>query len=220
MIGDDVDELYDYSALRCVEEPTMFVASPRRTTLVLGSSQPAHLVQPPVGVGWGLRRRRGGGGVVVLHPEDLWIDWWIPAGDPRHRDDVRAAAEIAGRWWLEALGAAGALHLTLHVGAVVDDPDLRVACFTGAGPGEVFLGTRKLVGVTQWRVREGTFLSTVCPVRDSREIVDALAAPPPGLAAALDHARLGELGVGPGDVEARLEAVSGPWRRRRLILDA
>ena len=220
MIDDELEELYDYDELRRIDEPTMFEVSPTRTTLVLGSAQPSGVLSPDAASRWAIRRRRGGGGVVALHPDDLWVDGWIPVHDPRHYDDVRAAADIVGRWWQVALRGEGAIDPSVHVGAVIDDPRFRVACFTGAGPGEVFVGGRKVVGVTQWRVREGTFLSTVCPVQDSRDIVAALAAPPDGLDHALDHATLADLGVDPGALLARLEVESGPWRHRRLILDA
>ena len=54
-------------------------------------------------------------------------------------------------------------------------------CFAGRGPGEVFVDERKAVGVTQWRVREGVFVSTVLhagPTTDvlryPREVPDGL----------------------------------------------
>ena len=33
-------------------------------------------------------------------------------------------------------------------------------CFAGHGPGEVFAGERKLVGLSQWRAREGALFSS------------------------------------------------------------
>ena len=40
-----------------------------------------------------------------------------------------------------------------------------LVCFAGRGPGEVFLGARKVVGLTQWRAREGALFSSCAYLR-------------------------------------------------------
>ena len=133
-------------------------------TLVLGSTQPTDIVSPLA-----LRersvelvRRRGGGGAVYLESgSHLWVDAWIPRDDVLWAPDVSVAAEWVGRWWLEALGAAvQSGSVSVHTGR--SEPGLLgdLVCFAGRGPGEVFVDDRKLVGLSQWRSREGALFSS------------------------------------------------------------
>ena len=75
----------------------MYVARVERTTLVLGG------IQSPTRARSGPARRRPAatpsrrGRLVLLRPDDLWIDWWIPHDDPRWRRDVRASSRMVGR---------------------------------------------------------------------------------------------------------------------------
>ena len=219
-VNDDIDELYDYDVLRRLSRPTAIVVHVARPTLVLGSSQGIDILAPDVRETWPLRRRRGGGGVVLLQPDDLWIDWWIPADDPRWTPDTRLAAIAAGRWWCDALTDAGVEGMEVHEGGVEGDPAWRAVCFAGLGPGEVTLGGRKVVGVTQWRVREGTFLSTVLHARASDVLVSVLADAPQGLAEAVGHVVVSDLDL--DDPEAVVGTLSSPpqWERRVLLLDS
>jgi lipoate-protein ligase A len=152
-----------------------FRAEPRRVavvrevahaTLVLGSTQPADLVSPDA-----LRegavelvRRRGGGGAVYLEPgRQLWVDAWVPRDDPLWEHDVSVAAEWVGRWWMEALAVAGVGApggFSLHAGRSVPGALGDLVCFAGRGPGEVFSDDRKVVGLSQWRSREGALFSS------------------------------------------------------------
>ncbi len=218
VVSGEIEELYDYEVLRQLSDATMFVVHPSAPLLVLGGNQSEDVLSARGRAGK-LRRRRGGGGVVALAPEDLWIDFWIPRDDPRWRDDVRVASMLAGDWWAAALNDCGISPTSVHGGGVEGEVNLRVACFAGRGPGEVFVDDVKAVGVTQWRVREGMFLSTVLRASDSVELIAQLASPAPELESALRHHHLTSLGLDdPEGLVTDLRDRSGPWRFRRLGL--
>ena len=215
----EITELYDYEELRHLLEASMFVVRVERATIVLGGSQSLDVLDLASLGDTPLRRRRGGGGLVLLQPGDLWIDWWIPSGDARWSKDVHVSSINVGRWWHEVLRDRVAGVITVHEGPMVGDPAHRLVCFAGRGPGEVFVDDRKAMGVTQWRVREGVFVSSVLPARPSTDLLKYLAIVPSGLAAALDHHVLTTLfNDDPVDLIDGLRTISGPWRDRVLDL--
>ena len=68
----------------------------------------------------------------------LWVDVWVPSGDPLWHDDVAAAAVPIGEAWRSALLALGlGRALIVHDGGVIDRPWSELVCFSGIGPGEV-----------------------------------------------------------------------------------
>lgn len=190
--------------------------------LVLGSAQRDDTVDRAAvdAAGLELTRRRSGGGAVLLVPgEHLWFDVSIPAGDPMHDPDVERAT-----WWLgEAiLGALAAMvpepvvarngGLTLHRRGVSDRALGRLACFAASGPGEVMLGSRKLVGISQRRSRDGErFQCVIHRDWNADRTASLLIAPDPSaLAAALGEvATIADLDLdlGLGDAEQVLAAV-------------
>ena len=212
VVSDNVEELYDYDAVRRLNEPTMFEIRLVQPTLVLGSSQSLDVLDRQRTSSMEMRRRRGGGGIVLLQPGDLWVDWWIPHGDARWSNDVHASSIRAGQWWREALSNYVNEELHVHEGSLEGDPALRVVCFAGRGPGEIFEGGKKVLGVTQWRVREGTFVSTVVHAHSSALVADLLREPVPGISEALAHHTISTLGIEePESLRRDLAAVSGPW---------
>jgi lipoate---protein ligase len=212
----EIRDLYDYNDIRGLNQATMFVAHVARSTLVLGGSQSVDVVSASTLSSTSIRRRRGGGGLVLLRPEDIWIDWWVPSDDARWAEDVHTSSYQAGAWWAQALGEVLEGVVSVHQGSLAGDPALRLVCFAGRGPGEVFVDDRKVVGLTQWRVREGTFLSTVFPREDTRVISDYLATVPEGLTEALPP--LSSASVDASSLVDRLAELSGPWERRDVFL--
>jgi lipoate-protein ligase A len=215
----EVEELYDYDALRALPEATMFVVRPSAPTVVLGGSQSLEVLSP-VGPTSGLRRRRGGGGLVLLQPEDVWIDWWIPSSDERWSADVHVMSRRVGGWWGEVLASRLERDVVVHQGGLSGEATYRVACFAGRGPGEVFVDDRKVVGVTQWRVREGVFVSTVLHAHSSAPLLRMLRDVPEGLGEALNHHVVTSLGLDAEELTTALIERCEPIAVRHLFLIA
>ncbi len=170
--------IFDVERFRSETVRTLRAPDVARPTLVLGSTQPTELVAPGAmrERGVELARRRGGGGAVYLEPGgQLWVDAWIPRDDPLWEHDVSVAAEWAGAWWSDALAGFGVHGLDVHTGRSVPGDLGDLVCFAGRGPGEVFLGARKVVGLSQWRSREGALFSSCAYLRwDPRPMLELL----------------------------------------------
>jgi hypothetical protein len=79
----------------------------------------------------------------------------------------------------------------------------ELVCFAGRGPGEVFVGDRKLVGLSQWRSREGALFSSCAYVRwDPRPMVELFNLDDPTRGGLADD--LASAGIGLLDVEESL----------------
>ena len=66
------------------------------------------------------------------------------------------------------------------------------------------------MGVTQWRVREGVFVSSVVPAASSLAILPLLRTVPAGIEESLEHHTLASLGVSDtSGIAERLRDVSG-----------
>ena len=216
---DDVEELYDYDAVRALPTATVFVVRPAGPTIVLGGSQPLEVLDAGVGAR-AVRRRRGGGGAVLLQPEDVWIDWWLPADDERWSPDVHVMSQRVGEWWCDVVSARVEGDVAVHRSALGGNPAFRVACFAGRGPGEVFVDDRKAVGLTQWRVREGVFVSTVMHAHSSARLLETFRDVPQGLGEALNHHVTSSLGLDGDELTSALIIRSGPITVRHLLLIA
>ncbi|HXQ19055.1 MAG TPA: hypothetical protein VN781_05450 [Acidimicrobiales bacterium] len=132
-----------------------------RTTLVLGSTQPDTVVdrQAAARADVVVARRRTGGGAVLLEPEDpLWVDVWVPRGDPLFDDDAVRGVHWVGEWWSSALARLGVGPTAVQGAGRPVDRLASLVCFAGLGSGEVHRDGRKLVGVAQWRARQGALI--------------------------------------------------------------
>ena len=84
---------------------------PTGPAVVLGSTQrtDGRRRRAPTAAGLDVVRRRSGGGAVLVAPDDpVWIDVWVPAGDPLWTADVTRAFAWLGTAWAGALGARSA----------------------------------------------------------------------------------------------------------------
>jgi len=140
-------------------ERTVWVFELDRPAVALGSAQSDAALDPSIlhGATRDVTRRHSGGGLVVMDPGDVvWVDVVLPDGDPLWRVDVGEAFVWLGRAW----AAAAASHLAptdpppvVHRGAPLHADLGRAVCFAGVGSGEVVVGDRKLVGMSQRRTR-------------------------------------------------------------------
>lgn len=188
------------------QQPTVDVLTVDGPALVLGSSQREEVVDRAraEALGIGIARRRSGGGAVLLVPGDhVWIDLWLPSSDPLWDDDVIRAADWVGATWAAVATTLGLGPVTVHRDNATTDRWSALVCFAGAGPGEVFVDGRKLVGVSQRRTRAWARFQCVVHRRwDAATTVALLAAPERGSGAASLAGRVAE--IGSADVEAAL----------------
>ena len=145
--------------------------------MVLGSAQPEGHVDAGVAARAGLEiaRRRSGGGAVLVGPgRCAWVDLLIGRDDPRWDDDVDRAPRWVGEVWADALGEVGVTGATVVSGMQPSPWSSRV-CFAGAGPGEVRVTGRKLVGLSQRRTRRrALFQCAVLLDADPAPLLDVL----------------------------------------------
>lgn len=216
-------ELFDPATLRPLGQRVAFVRRVGRPALVLGSTQSERIVDPGglADAGIELLRRRSGGGAVLLEPgASVWVDTWVPRGDALWDDDVSLSRAWVGEWWVAALGVPG---LEVHHGAAVSSRWSELICFAGIAAGEVLHEGRKLLGVAQWRAREGALTHSFAHLWAPWRLLCGLLLPEPGATEAADElaassALVGELAPGGSDrlVERLLGALPDPgsWEIR------
>lgn len=189
--------------------PTVWLLHVERPALVIGSAQRGDVVNQTAAGRYGVDvvRRRSGGGAVLLAPgASTWIDVLIPAGDRRWEVDVGRAFHWLGQAWARALvrttesarpcgrlpaGAASeagprAAPPVVHTGPMVRSEWSGLVCFAGLGAGEVTLGGRKLVGMSQRRTRLGARFQCIVHHRwEPGALVSLLSLPAPAQGRAL-----------------------------------
>lgn len=183
--------------------------------LVLGSSQPETMVDPAAlgRSGVALARRRSGGSAVLVGPaEVLWVDLVVPAGDPLWDDDVNRATWWVGDVWAAALARAGIPGSEVWKGPMRRTPWSKAVCFAGVGPGEVLVGGRKVVGISQRRSNRAALLQTAALLRwEPGDYLDLLGAAPAGPAAPEEtdpvELETAAAGIGPAREETVLAAL-------------
>lgn len=215
ILSDRTDELaswFDVDLFRSSGRRVV-VRTVSRPVLVLGSTQDGSIVEAArlEAAGVALARRRSGGGAVLLQPgAQTWVDVWVPSDDPLWAAEPRQSAERVGEWWAASLpGGNGPPPPTVHRGPMIRGGPGGLVCFAGVGPGEVLVGARKLVGLAQWRSREGALVHG-CAYRswDPGGIATLLAPEDDGRRLA---ATLAERALGLEDVGAR------DWKVDRLL---
>lgn len=146
--------------------------------VVLGSTQPKEAVDEEVAARLGaavVRRPSGGGAVFVAPAAQLWADFFLPAGDPLLLADLSRSFEWLGQLWARALSSLGVSEAVVAPPSKGHRPLERTLCFAGIGAGEVLVGGRKVVGISQRRSREGAwFFSMALFEETSRELVSCL----------------------------------------------
>jgi lipoate---protein ligase len=164
--------------------PRVVACAADASAVVLGSRQLVDLVDADAcrRAGIDVVKRRSGGGVVLVEPGAMcWFDVVVPADDPRFRSvvaDVGASMRWLGGHLVAALHALGVTDAAVHDGAMVCGAWGELICFAGLGPGEVLLGERKLVGISQRRTRNGSRFQCMVHLRWSPEVLVGLLAPP------------------------------------------
>jgi len=182
--------------------PTVWVFTVDRPALVLGSTQPDDIVDRAAArdAGVEVARRRSGGGAVWLEPHGTsWVDVLVPRGHRLWDDDVGRAVYWLGEAWAAAVG----LVADVHRGGMVCTAESGRACFAGLGPGEVTIGGRKAVGISQRRTRAGARFQCVAYERWDPSPLVRLLQLSPDAAEALDEVGTG-LGAGLRDLEEGL----------------
>lgn len=146
--------------------------------LVLGSAQTDEIADLAAAerAGVAVAKRRSGGGAVYVDPERcVWVDVVLPTHDERWSNDVREATYWLGEAWQRALGRIG-LETRLYRGGLEQTPWGRLVCFAALGPGEVLVGDRKVVGISQRRTRAGARFQCIAYDRwDAADVLDLLA---------------------------------------------
>ena len=178
---------FDVERFRTLTARSVLVRRVDRPMVVLGSTQPESVVDRPAAAAAGVAvvRRRSGGGAVLVHPHDpLWIDVWLPRHDALWQDDVVLASVWVGEWWAAALSSAAVRAVSVHRASLVATPHSDLVCFAGRGPGEVFVAGRKVMGLTQWRSRQGALFQCAAYRRwDPAQLTGLLRVPSPERAA-------------------------------------
>jgi lipoate---protein ligase len=162
-------------------ERAAWVCDATGPALVLGSAQREDDVDREACAAAGIevvRRRSGGGAVLMVPGEVLWVDLVLPVGDVLWQDDVGLAFHWVGETWAAALGDLG-VSAVVHRGPLVRATWSAEVCFAGLGPGEVTVGGRKVVGISQRRTRAAARFQCAALARwDAVGIVSRLGLPP------------------------------------------
>lgn len=153
------DTWFDMDLYRALTRRTVLIRNVDKPALILGSSQRFNLPRDAHSEIEGIlivNRRSGGGAVLVMPNDPIWLDVWIPRGDPLWDIDIVRSTHWIGDWWVRVLEAFGVKQLFVYRTRPTKSVLADIICFAGLGPGEVSVANRKLTGVAQWRCQEGS----------------------------------------------------------------
>ncbi len=137
--------------------PSLWVMSPTNSCLVLGSSQDdscinyQHAKKAEVAIA---RRRTGGGAVFVDSQALFWVDLFVPRTHRLWEDDIGVASMGMGGVWKKALDSLG-VDCQMYDKPFIKDSLSELVCFAGRAPGELLIHGRKILGISQRRMKEG-----------------------------------------------------------------
>jgi lipoate-protein ligase A len=182
---------------------------PTGRAVVLGSAQPESDVnlEAARAAGTEVVRRRSGGGAVLVGPGLVtWVDVVVPAEDRLWEADVGHAFWWLGSAWVAGLADVGVPGAEMWGGGLVRSRWSGRVCYAGVGPGEVLLGGRKVVGMSQRRTRRGALFQCAVPVSwDPVDLLDLLAVTAAERSAGITELAGAAVGIGPA-AAARLAA--------------
>ena len=141
------------------QKPTIWIIEPKDTCLVLGKSQRgraflnlSYLEEQNIN----LTVRQSGGGAVLVSPEDmLWVDIFIPQRSKFWIPDIAKASIGIGKIWHDALKRLD-LECSLFDQKFSRSEASDLICFISRAAGELFVGNRKILGISQRRSKFGT----------------------------------------------------------------
>ena len=137
--------------------PSVWIMSPTNPCLVLGSSQDDSCInyQHAKKVDVSIARRRTGGGAVFVDPQTLfWVDLFVPRTHRIWQDDIEVASVWMGRVWKNALNSMG-VDCQMYNKPFEKGPLADLVCFAGRAPGELLIREKKILGISQRRMKEG-----------------------------------------------------------------
>lgn len=173
----DIDAFHARPIPPDLDEAEIWSFQPGGRALVLGSAQQHSTADLAATTAAGVavvRRRSGGGAVYVAPARSVWVDVVLPPHDRRWSKDVRDATFWLGGAWQRALDGLG-LETRLHRGGLEQTPWGRLVCFAALGPGEVLVGDRKVVGISQRRTRDGARFQCIAYDRwDPADVLELL----------------------------------------------
>jgi lipoate-protein ligase A len=162
------------------------VCIPLAPAVVIGSAQPAsdfdnqRLAAADIEL---VRRRSGGGAVLVVPGSQVWLDVFVPGGDPLAHSDVGKSFHWLGDAYAAALAGllgvpAGPPGVAVNRGPRQATAWSRTLCYAGLGAGEVTVAGRKVVGMSQRRERAGAWIHSMALLSDQAGVLPGLLAGP------------------------------------------
>ncbi len=213
-------DLFDVDPLRVLGHRMARLHRPDGPSVVLGSSQPLTLIDRvrADAAGVEIQRRRSGGGAVWIDAGDpLWVDLWVPSDDPLSTADVIEACRWVGERWAHVFESLGASGVAVHAGRSTPGRPALV-CFGDLGPGEVTVDGRKVVGVAQWRSRQGALFHCAVYRRwDPVPLVEVLDVDPPARRALAHHLVGFAMGLEAVLDREAIAKLDTPWLWRHLL---